>query len=140
MAEYVVVGEEELENEAKLAAAKVAFDIGQVVEVLRQRDPEKWVRAVVRSVPNRIGDSVFYNVLLVNSRLETAAVPEQMRECGIGKLEGTFEIVEGCNGLYVYHESGYCVGAGDGSEMTYDDLVDFARSDPAGFAEVYGPW
>lgn len=61
-------------------------------------------------------------------------------DLSLGDLEGVFEIVDGCNGLYVYHlETEECKGAGDGSETTLADLASFARTDPVGFAEAYGP-
>lgn len=53
---------------------------------------------------------------------------------------GTYTLVDGCNGLYIYHDgSGECTGmAGDGSEFTLDDLREFAESDPYDFYQCYG--
>lgn len=116
------------------------FRIGQVVEVLRQRDPDVWKRAIVTSVPNRVDDATFYNVIMEKTKVETAAVPEHMRQCGkLGPLEGIYDVVNGCNGIYVYHISGYCTCAGDGVDMSIKDLREFARTDPSGFEEAYGP-
>lgn len=61
----------------------------------------------------------------------------------LGSLTGRYEVVEGFNGLYVYHESGYCTGAGDGSEYetmeeAVEDLVEFAKTEPSEFEAAYG--
>jgi len=59
----------------------------------------------------------------------------------MGDLTGLFQVVEGCNGIYVYHVSGHCQGAGDGSDSDdpVGDLVEYAKFDPTDFAMAYGP-
>lgn len=89
------------------------------------------LRVQLRDVDNSqfIGDDEF----TVDSERVVAC------DLGLGDLAGEYEIVDACNGLYVYHKSGHGQGAGDGSETTLADLAAFAREDPAGFAECYGP-
>lgn len=117
------------------------YKVGQEVQVRTRKDPDVWRKAFISSIATCLG----YKATLVTFRetdVEVHAVARNIRpvDVSMGTLANVFEIVDGCNGLYVYHlPTNECKVAGDGSEVTVGDLAAFARFDPAGFAEAYGP-